>query len=139
MINYNYEGSFSLTDEPYYSDWITRVIRLNDLLVSELSYVFCDDVYLLDLNKRFLNHDTLTDIITFDYSDGNKVAGDIFISVERVAENSEKYGTDFDAELRRVMIHGVLHLMGYGDKDEEEKKVMRQMEDSMMKMFHVEH
>ncbi|MBL6872740.1 MAG: rRNA maturation RNase YbeY, partial [Flavobacteriales bacterium] len=91
---------------------------------------------LLEKNQTFLNHDTLTDIITFDYSDENGIGGDIFISIDRVKENARKFAVPFDTELRRVMIHGVLHLIGYNDKSDEEKELMREKEDFYLKQKH---
>ncbi len=138
-INYNYETDFVLTNEEEYSDWIDRVLESEGFGIGELSYVFCNDSYLLDLNQRFLNHETLTDIITFDYCEGNRASGDIFISVERVHENADIHEAEFELELKRVMVHGVLHLMGYTDKSEREVQRMRQKEEEKMKLFHVEH
>ena len=106
--------------------------------LDEISYIFCDDEYLLDINQRFLDHDTYTDIISFDNSVGKILGGDIFISTERVAENAKVFGVDFSEELRRVMAHGVLHFCKYRDKTEEEKQVMRSKEDEKIGMFHVE-
>ena len=90
-----------------------------------MSYIFCDDTYLLDINLQYLNHDTLTDIITFDYSDENTISGDIFISIQRVRDNAKKFNVDFEEELLRVMSHGVLHLLGFNDKTESDKDLMR--------------
>jgi rRNA maturation RNase YbeY len=104
-----------------------------------LDYIFCDDEYLLKINQDYLDHDTYTDIITFPYGDLNVIAGDIFISVERVKENAVNFRVDFELELKRVMAHGVLHLLGYGDKSEEEVLQMRLKEDEKIKLFHVEH
>ena len=138
-INYNFETNFALPDEDYYSDWIDRVVGSEGFVATTLAFVFCDDAYLLDINQKYLKHDTYTDIITFDYSDGKTISGDIFISTERVSENANTYGVDRNTELNRVMAHGLLHLMGYGDKTEEEALVMRAKEDEKLKLFHVEH
>ena len=102
-------------------------------------FIFCDDEYLLKINQDYLHHDTFTDIITFPYEDFNGIAGDVFISVERVKENAAEFEVDFDLELKRVMAHGVLHLLGFGDKSEEEASLMRLKEDEKIKLFHVEH
>ena len=107
-------------------------------LCSELSYIFCDDAYLLEINKEYLNHNTYTDIITFDYSTPNSISGDLFISIERVKDNAQKFGISELEELRRVMVHGVLHLLGYKDKEESEIAEMRLKEEEKLKMFHVE-
>jgi rRNA maturation RNase YbeY len=94
-----------------------------------INFIFCSDIYLLDMNKEYLKHDYFTDIITFDYSEGNMISGDIFISRDRVEDNAETYRVSFDNELNRVMIHGILHLLGYKDETPEEKKHMRETED----------
>ena len=121
-----------------YQEWIKNVISSEDKKTGELSFIFCDDDYLLEMNQEYLDHDTYTDIISFDASVGNILNGDIFISTERVAENAETYTVPFIEEFRRVMIHGVLHLCGYKDKTAEEEKIMRAKEEEKMKMFHVE-
>lgn len=138
MIEFHYESDFRLQHETKYIDWLSRVIALDGYKLGELAYIFCVDSYLKNLNEKFLNHDTWTDIITFDYSEGNRIAGDVFISIERVTENAEQFKVDFGEELRRVMVHGVLHLFGHTDKSEEEKARMRELEEKRMKMFHVE-
>ena len=138
QINYNYETNFSIDSEEGYSDWICRVINSEGKLCSELSYIFCDDAYLLEINKEYLNHNTYTDIITFDYSTPNSISGDLFISIERVKDNAQKFGISELEELRRVMVHGVLHLLGYKDKEESEIAEMRIKEEEKLKMFHVE-
>jgi rRNA maturation RNase YbeY len=91
----------------------------------------------LEINQQYLDHDTLTDIISFDYSIGNELHGDIFISIERVRENAQDYSVSFEEELKRVMVHGVLHYCGYKDKSEQDEKLMREKEEEKMKMFHV--
>ena len=122
----------------YYADWINRIIESEGFASGQIDYIFCTDDYLLELNLQYLNHDTLTDIITFDYTDGKTVSADIFISTERVKENAEAFKVDFDTELKRVMSHGVLHLTGYGDKSPDQKKIMRNKEEEKIKMCHVE-
>ena len=138
-INFNYELDFSIPDEGKYSDWIARVVDSEGYRLSDLNYIFCNDEYLWNLNKKYLNHDTLTDIITFDYSDDEVVSGDIFISKDRVGDNALKFGVGFDEEMRRVMAHGVLHMMGYKDKSKAEKELMRTKENEKIDLFHVEH
>ena len=101
----------------------------------ELSFVFCSDEYLLKMNIDYLKHDFYTDVITFDYSEGDIISGDVFISIERIKENSEKYNVSFENELQRVMIHGVLHLVGYKDKTEEELKQMREKESQYLNIL----
>lgn len=139
MISYNYETEFELSNEAAFSNWISKVIDSENKKEGEINYIFCDDNYLLEINQQYLDHDTLTDIISFDYSVGNELHGDIFISVERVRENAEDFSVSFDDELKRVMIHGVLHYCGFKDKTESDEQLMRNKEDEKIKMFHVEH
>ncbi|MFH6603090.1 rRNA maturation RNase YbeY [Maribacter algicola] len=138
MIEFHYETDFNIANEVYYADWISRVIESELNFPSRIDFIFCEDGYLLSINQEYLDHDNYTDIITFDYSSGKQIEGDIFISVDRVKENAEKYDVDFEDELLRVMAHGVLHLMGYGDKGSVETEIMRGKEDEKIKMFHVE-
>lgn len=139
MISFNYENDFELSNEEQLSNWISRVIASEEKKEGEINYIFCDDDYLLNLNEQYLNHDTLTDIISFDYSMGNEIHGDIFISTERVKDNATDFKVSFEEELKRVMVHGVLHYCGYKDKTEEDVVLMRSKEDEKIKMFHVEH
>jgi probable rRNA maturation factor len=139
MINYNYESEFTLSNEDVYSDWIEKVIVSERKSLGELSYIFCDDDYLLEINQQYLDHDTLTDIISFDYTEGDVISGDIFISVERVQDNANDLNIPFEEELKRVLIHGVLHYCGYKDKSESDEVLMRSKEDEKIKMFHVKH
>nr|WP_322624892.1 rRNA maturation RNase YbeY [uncultured Flavobacterium sp.] len=138
MISFNYETEFEIANEEQYENWISAVIESEDKTEGEINYIFCDDAYLLEKNIEFLNHDTLTDIISFDYTMGNLISGDIFISVERVKENAADFKVSFDEELRRVMAHGVLHYCGYKDKSEADEQLMRTKEEEKMKLFHVE-
>ncbi|KOY51624.1 rRNA maturation RNase YbeY [Polaribacter dokdonensis] len=128
MIEFNYETNFILEDESLLKDWIITVASEQNFEVGEINYIFCDDAYLHKLNVEFLDHDTLTDIISFDNSLGKLLNGDIFISVERVKDNAAEFKVSFQDELHRVMIHGVLHYMGYKDKSSDEKKMMRNQE-----------
>lgn len=139
MISFNYELDFKLEDEELYSDWISKVISSENKSEGEINYIFCDDNYLVEINQQYLDHDTLTDIISFDYSIGNELHGDVYISVERVRENAIDFNVVFNEELKRVLVHGVLHYCGYKDKSEEDEKLMRQKEEEKMKMFHVKH
>ena len=132
MVDFYSENDFVLPLKEELSDWISSVVREESRELGEVSYVFCDDEFLLRINQDFLNHDTYTDIITFDYSLGNQVNSEIYISTERVKENAENYGASFDDELHRVMIHGILHLCGYGDKTDDEKSVMRNRENQAL-------
>ena len=115
--------------------WIKRVIDRFNKQPGDITYIFCSDEEILRINKLYLNHDYYTDIITFDYSEGNKLSGDLFISLETVKTNSEKFKTEFDGELHRVMIHGVLHLCGYDDKTAANKKTMREKENEALELL----
>lgn len=139
MITYNYESDFQLENEDFFSEWIEQVVFSEEKILGEVNYIFCDDEYLHKINVEYLDHDTLTDIISFDYSEGNLVQGDIFISIERVADNASDYDVPFNEELKRVMIHGILHYCGYKDKSDSDEKLMRSKEDEKIKMFHVKH
>lgn len=132
MINFNYETNFSLENEDTIKAWISKTIRAENRVEGEINYVFCDDDYLHKLNVEFLDHDTLTDIISFDYSVGNTINGDVFISVERVRDNARDFETRFQDELNRVIIHGILHYCGYKDKSAEEKELMRGKENDYL-------
>jgi probable rRNA maturation factor len=138
MIDFNYETEFTLDNEDAISDWISSVIKSENKNVGEINYIFCDDDYLHNINLEHLGHDTLTDIISFDYTVGNEINGDIFISVERVKDNANDFNVSFDEELRRVLVHGVLHYCGYKDKSEAEEFLMRSKENEKLAMFHVE-
>ena len=139
MISFNYENDFELTNESDFINWIEKVILSENKKLGEINYIFCDDDYLLEINKEHLNHDDLTDIISFDYSLGNELSGDIFISTERVLDNSKDFNVSFENELSRVIIHGVLHYCGYKDKTVDDEVIMRNKEEEKLKMFHVEH
>ena len=127
--------TFSLKEKLKHKAWLNEVAKQEGKKILELSYVFCSDDYLLQINQEYLNHDTLTDIVTFDNSeDPKKIEGDIFISIDRVKENGEKLGTS-ETELERVMVHGLLHLLGYKDKKKEEKALMTEKEDFYIKQY----
>ncbi len=134
---------FELEKPSEVKQWIAEVVKRRGMVVGNINYLFCDDEYLLGVNQRYLNHDTYTDIITFDYVAANLISGDIMISVERVGENATKLSTDFEQELHRVIIHGVLHLLGQGDKSESEAAEMRHQENDALQLwdelFHVKH
>ena len=138
MISFNYETDFQLDNEEAFENWISRVIASESKELGEISYIFCDDEYLHKINVAYLNHDDLTDIISFDYSEGNILHGDIFISIERVRDNANDFKVPFEEELKRVIIHGVLHYCGYKDKSEKDEAVMRSKEDEKVLLFHVE-
>ena len=138
MIDFNYETEFTLENEEAISGWISNVIKSEGKKEGEINYIFCDDEYLLEINKVHLQHDYYTDIISFDYSVGNEINGDMFISVDRVKENAEDFNVTFEEELKRVIVHGVLHYCGYKDKSEADEFLMRSKEDEKLAMFHVE-
>ena len=125
MISFNYESDFKLHNEKELSIWISSVINSEGFKEGDINYIFCNDDYLLQLNQEFLNHDTLTDIISFDYTLGKEINGDIFISIERVLDNAKDYQVEFSNELHRVMVHGILHYCGYNDKTQKETQLMR--------------
>jgi probable rRNA maturation factor len=115
--------------------WIRRVISSENKVVGNINYIFTSDKFLFGINKKYLNHSTYTDIITFNYNQNNILNGDIYISVDRVKENAEVYSDNFDKELSRVLVHGVLHLVGYDDVSDSLKEVMRQKEDLYLKLI----
>ena len=135
MITFNYETSFELKSENLLEYWIDTVVCAEDFSIGEINYIFCDDEYLHKLNVEFLQHDTLTDVISFDNTLGKLISGDIYISIERVIDNANDFKVSFLEELHRVMIHGVLHYMGYKDKSDEEKLKMRNAENKALSEF----
>ena len=137
MIAFHYETSFELSNENFLNDWINTIVLSHGYTIGEINYIFCDDTYLHKLNLDFLQHDTLTDIISFDSTLGKLIGGDIFISVERVVENAKDYKVSFTNELHRVMIHGVLHYMGFKDKSIVDKKRMRKEEDNALVLLSI--
>ena len=138
MISFNYESDFSLEQEEVYTSWIETIVESENKILGEISYIFCDDEYLHSINMQYLNHDTLTDIISFDYTDGDVISGDIFVSIERVEDNAKDFKVSFGEELKRVLAHGVLHYCGYKDKSEKDALLMRSKEEEKIKLFHVE-
>jgi len=135
MIAFNYETSFQLKEENLLENWIEKVVSENGFEIGEINYIFCDDAYLHKLNVEFLQHNTLTDIISFDNSLGKLISGDIFISVERVEENAADFKVSAEEEMHRVMIHGVLHYMGFKDKSVVEKSEMRNAENAALSII----
>lgn len=129
MISFNYEIDFKIQDEETKRKWISEIISEENYREGEINYIFCSDNYLHKINIDFLNHDTLTDIISFDYSVGKELHGDIYISIERVEDNAKDFIVPFNEELARVMAHGVLHYCGYKDKTEEDQSIMTSKED----------
>ena len=125
--------SFKLTDKARIRQWIDGVLKREGFRPGAINYIFCSDVYLIEINKQFLQHDTYTDIVTFPYEDtGNRISGDLFISVDRVRDNASQFGVSELDELHRVMVHGVLHLCGYKDKSKEQQHAMRTKENESL-------
>ena len=137
-IHYVYNTPFSLDNETKVSKWLSKAVKNEGFSVGEIVYAFFDDKNLKELNNKHLNHDYFTDVISFNDSVGSVLNGNIAVSVERVKENSGRYKTSFDDELLRVMVHGLLHFMGYKDSSEKETQQMRDKEDDNLKTFHVE-
>jgi rRNA maturation RNase YbeY len=136
IVTYNScETEIPAIDQKRISKWINRVVVKNDSEIGELNYYFCSDDYLLEMNREHLNHDYYTDIITFDYTVANIVSGDLFISVDTVRDNANEYNCDFFDELHRVIIHGVLHLLGIDDKTDEDQAIMTQKEDESLALL----
>ena len=138
MIDFNYETEFTLDNEGSISKWISNVIKSEGKNEGEINYIFCDDEYLLKINQEHLQHDYYTDIISFDYTIGNEISGDIFISIDRVKDNAVEFNVAFEDELKRVIVHGVLHYCGFKDKSQADELTMRNKEDEKLAMFHVE-
>lgn len=135
MITFNFQYTFKFVQRTLYRQWIKEIVQEKNKKIGELNYIFCDDEYLIAMNQQYLQHDTYTDIITFDYCENDVINGDIFISVERVNENAQKYEVGFQEELLRVMGHGVLHLCGYKDKTKQEAEEMRKQEQWSLEIF----
>ncbi|MDP5045141.1 MAG: rRNA maturation RNase YbeY [Leeuwenhoekiella sp.] len=138
MIEFDSQNDFSLDLEEQTRNWIKATALKESYGIEMLGYVFCSDEYLLQINEQFLKHDTFTDIVTFDYTENKLLNGEMYISTDRVAENAETFGVSFNTELRRVIIHGLLHMCGYGAKTDEEKVVMRAKEDFYLNLWSVE-
>ena len=143
MITYHSENiSFNLKGKREINNWIKSVVsdlqfslKMSNYKVGDINIVFCNDTYLLEINQKYLNHNYFTDIITFDYSENGIISGDLFISVDTVKENSLKFKVSFDEEIKRVIIHGVLHLLGYKDKTKSEKLKMKDAENMARTMI----
>ena len=132
MTTFNYETDFELPDEVALETWVEMIISNKGFEPGEINFIFCDDEYLHRLNIEFLQHDTFTDVISFDNSLGKLISGDIFISVERVKENAVEFNATLEEELHRVMIHGILHFLGFKDKSTDDEKVMRKEENDAL-------
>jgi len=135
MIEFNSENDFSLSNASIIKKWIEQIILNEGCELGEIHFIFCNDEYLHKLNVEFLNHDTLTDIISFDYRMGKEINGEIFISTDRVKDNANDFNVSFNNELHRVIIHGILHFCGYKDKSEEEANLMRKKEDEALNIL----
>ena len=135
MIIFNSENDFKLADPELIKEWIIAIVKEEKYSIDEVNIIFCNDDYLYNLNVEYLAHDTLTDVIGFDYSVGKKLQGDVFISTERVSENAKLFEVPFEKELHRVIIHGVLHFLGYSDKSEKDKSQMRSKEDEALALL----
>lgn len=131
----NGDIEFTLGNQELIKDWISAIIFRHNKKVGKINYLFCSDQMVYDMNLRFLNHDTLTDIITFDYVNGNLISGDITISIDRVGENATLFDTSFEHELHRVIIHGVLHLLGFKDKTPDDAAIMRAKENESLQIL----
>lgn len=129
MITYHFEDtSFVFKGKARNNKWLKLVSESEIRRVGDINIIFCSDNYILDINQKYLQHDYFTDIITFDYCEGDKLSGDLFISIDTVSANAEEYGEGFERELARVMVHGVLHLIGYDDHSKQDQKTMREKE-----------
>lgn len=136
MINYFFEDTnFKFNKRRATSKWLKSAIALENKKLGDISIIFCSDDYLLEINKQYLSHDYYTDVITFNYCEGDLISGDIFISVDTIKANAEEYGASFDNELCRVMVHGLLHLIGYDDDCESNQLIMRQKEDFYLERY----
>ena len=134
-ISFQSVGTFSLKTEATVTKCVKALVKQELREIGDITFVFCDDNYLHKINLEFLDHDTYTDIITFDYSVGNEIISEIYVSTDRVEENAKKYKQSFENEIHRVMIHGVLHLCGYNDKLAEEKQIMRDKENHYLSLL----
>ncbi len=137
MIDFVYNTDFQIENHKVFSRWLVEVAAAENCLIHDLVFLFVSDQELLTMNKKYLKHNYFTDVITFGELEDDKISGNIAISVDRVLDNSKRYGVSFDQELKRVMVHGLLHIIGYNDKTKKEKLTMSQKETDALKMFHV--
>jgi len=133
---YNEDVVLPHLDTERVKKWLLFIAEKHEKEVGEISYIFCSDSYLLEVNRQYLDHDYLTDIITFDYTEENTVSGDVFISTDRVTENAVEFNVSYDEELLRVISHGILHLIGFNDKNEADQEVMTQKENESILDYH---
>lgn len=134
-IQFSFQTNYPLKSRTKIKQWIKQVIEAKGKKTGNITYIFCDDEYLLEVNKQYLQHDYYTDVITFDYVENDLISGDIFISTDRVRENALAFGSNETEELHRVIIHGALHLLGLKDKSEKEASQMRQAENEALKLL----
>lgn len=134
-ISFSFQKKINLHSRTKLKEWINKTAEQREKKIGNISYIFCSDDELLQINNQYLKHDYYTDVITFDYSEGAVLNGDIFISVDRVRDNAKQVGVTFEEELYRVMIHGVLHLSGVNDKTEQQAKQMRKTEEDSLKLL----
>ncbi len=134
-ISFNFDNSFNLKNRLKIKRWIKQVVENAGCKLGDVSYIFCSDEKILEVNKQYLNHDFYTDIITFDYVEKDRINGDIFISTDRVKENASQFDVDFEEELHRVIIHGILHLLGQEDHTPKEEQQMRKKENEALKLM----
>ena len=136
-ITYTCEDiDFDFSEEKKTSLWINQIAENQDKIIGFIDYIFCSDEHLYKINKEHLKHETFTDIITFNYNEGEEISADILISIDRIKENADKFATSFSEELHRVIIHGVLHLIGFNDKTEKEQQLMTEKENESLKLYH---
>jgi|SRR5690606_23387959 len=135
MIDFYSETDFKLQNQELFASWISKVVNDYDFSLGDVTFIFCDDEFLHKINLEYLNHDTLTDIISFDYSLRNEIHGEVYISIERVKENAKEFNESFDKELKRVIIHGILHFLGFKDKTDKEQQQMRFLEEKAIDKF----
>jgi probable rRNA maturation factor len=135
-IQFNSEKiKFKLSNQKQTSKWLADVCAAEKRKLESLNYIFCSDEFLFGLNKKYLKHSTFTDILSFDYSEGDSIDGEIYISIPRVRENAKSFGQPFQTELRRVMVHGLLHFLGYPDKTSAQKAKMRKKEEACLSLW----
>ncbi|MEI2673377.1 MAG: rRNA maturation RNase YbeY [Chitinophagaceae bacterium] len=131
----NKKTRFKLKEKERIASWVERVVLMYHKFPGDIQYIFCDDTFLAEMNQQYLQHDTLTDIITFNYNSGHYISGDIFISIDRIKENAATYKTTIEDELHRVMIYGILHLCGLNDKSPKDKKLMQEKENEALEIL----
>lgn len=131
----NKKTRFKLKEKERIASWVERVVLMYHKFPGDIQYIFCDDTFLAEMNQQYLQHNTLTDIITFNYNSGHYISGDIFISIDRIKENAATYKTTIEDELHRVMIHGILHLCGLNDKSPKDKKLMQEKENEALEIL----